>query len=342
MPEVLVSTGLFVVGVVMLLFGGDALVRAAAALAVRLGVAPIIIGLTVVAFGTSAPELALNLAAASDGHTDLSFGNIVGSNIANIGLILGLSALARPLVVHASIVKRELPLLLVASAGMIVLGYAPPHAFDGGAGLSRIDGLALLAGFVAFMALILRAARSGGAGNLAIAREADQIVPDAPAPVWRSVLLLIGGLALLLAGGKLAEVGAVRIAMALGMSETLIGLTVVALATSLPELATSVIAARKGETDIAVGNIVGSNIFNILLIMGVTPLVAPVPLPAGSIAPFAVMLGLSLLLLPMSLTTGRRISRSEGFALLAAYTGYMAFEVWRSTGAAAGPAAAAG
>lgn len=333
--DVLILLGTFVVGVALLLIGGGQLVTGAAGLARRLGIAPVVIGLTVVAFGTSAPELALNIAAAIAGHTDLSYGNIVGSNIANVGLILGMAALFRPLAVHDSLVKREMPIMIVAAIALAALAYLPPRIGGGPGGggvpgLSWVDGIILLAAFCGFMAVTLRTARTAPDAGKALAHEVEEIERQAPKSLWRAWLAVGVGLALLVVGGKIAEHGATGMARLMGLSETVIGLTIVAVATSLPELATSIIAAKRGEADIAVGNVVGSNIFNILLIMGVTTLVAPVTLPEGAWFSLAVMVGLSVLLLPMSITDNRTVSRVEGAALLAIYFGAMGFEVWRT------------
>ncbi len=322
------SIGIFALGVVLLVVGGDMLVRGAIALAGRLGVSPLVIGLTVVAFGTSAPELALNIVAAINGNTELSFGNIVGSNIANVGLILGLSALIKPMQVKATLVTREIPLMLAATLAFIALGYVNPPAYDGAPGLARLDGVILLTLFAGVFLFILRMSRSEGVGDGIISiEEQEQMADVRRTPLGLSIMLFLFGLGLLLGGGKLAETGAVQIAASIGMSNELIGLTVVAVATSLPELATSLIAARKGQVDIAVGNVVGSNLFNILLVMGVTSTVAPVPLPQLALSSLLMMALLSLLLWPMSLTSGRMISRVEGSVLLALYFGYMGYEV---------------
>ncbi|TVQ32902.1 MAG: sodium:calcium antiporter [Phycisphaeraceae bacterium] len=334
----LIQFSLLAAGIVVLIAGGDMLVRGAAAMAARLGVAPLIIGLTIVAFGTSAPELSLNVVAATSGATDLSFGNIVGSNIANIGLILGISALLRPMAVHSTLVNREIPIMLVASAllaGMMLLG--PQVTGErAGPGLARSEGVALLIGFGAFMAIVLWTTMRRPAIDPTAVAAAEEAEEKAGGEKTRTLtwclLMFFAGLALLLVGGKLAEMGAVGAALQLGLTETLIGLTVVAVATSLPELATSLIALKKGETDIAVGNIFGSNIFNLLLIMGVTATVAPVPLPAGGWMALAVMGLLTVALVPMCFTANRTISRIEGAGLLAAYAAYMAFEVWRAVG----------
>jgi len=329
MPPWTLHALLFALGVALLVAGGDALVRGAVTIAARLRISPLIIGLTVVAFGTSAPELALNIAAAISGNTGLSFGNIVGSNIANIGLILGLCAVVKPMTVNAQLVRTEMPIMIAATAALIGLLAIAPHAGPGLPGIARIDGAILLVGFALFTRGMIRAARRSEG------RPDNEFIDDATAVTMegRTRSMMIGwvlttlGLALLIAGGKLAEVGATGIASALGLSDELIGLTVVAVATSLPELAASLMAVRRGHTDLAVGNVVGSNIFNILLIMGVTGVVRPVPTPPGSLFALLAMAGLTLLLLPMSQTTDRRISRFEGLVLLSLYAGTIAWTV---------------
>jgi cation:H+ antiporter len=323
MLPALLEIGALIIGVAILLIGGDLLVRGAVTLATTLGVAPIIVGLTVVAFGTSAPELALNIVAAVNENTDLSFGNVVGSNIANIGLILGLSALVRPLTVHAGVIKRELPIMLAATFGFVALLYAPLLGSERSINaLTPVEGGLLLAGFTLFMALLIRDALRGRNGDNALQREAEELVKEEKAkstPI--AILLAVGGLVLLTAGGRASEWGAVALAQRVGLSQELIGLTVVAIATSLPELATSITAIRRGETDIAVGNVVGSNVFNLLLVMGVTAQIHDVPLPAGGGFTLGLMCLLSVLLLPMSVTVDRTVSRIEGGVLLAIFIG---------------------
>ena len=330
---IIADVGEFALGVVLLVAGGEALVRGAVGLAARLGVAPLVIGLTVVAFGTSAPELALNLAAAVNHHTGLSFGNVVGSNIANIGLVLGLSSLLKPMRVRASLVKREIPMMLGATALFIALAHLPPAVRAGAAGFARADGVVLLAGFGLVFWVALRLARRTGAGD-ELARAVDR-TPGEPSTRrsfgWSCAVFLFG-LALLIGGGKLAELGAVGAASALGVSNDLIGLTVVALATSLPELSTSLIAARRGHVDIAVGNVVGSNLFNLLLVMGATAVVEPAPLPAHSFGSLLALGILSVALWPMSVTAGRMISRLEGAALLAMYFVFLGHTVVQAMG----------
>jgi len=387
-------------GVALLIWGGDALVRGAVVLAQRLGVSPLVIGLTVVAFGTSAPELALNLIAAFKGNDGLSFGNIVGSNIANIGLILGITAMCKPLYVSSSVVKRELPLMLGATALMLLaVGVPPgvpsllpgPNAPSVGE-IGRWEAGLLLAAFLATLGLILRAGMKQRSVREKFEEEAQDLAsdgaPDEPAgpfavrlrrigkpgvmagavaalaaplavlvtlglmtpaeaaiaavlitlaavvrPAFSgsttgATLSIIAGLAALVAGGQLTESGASSIARALGMSDELIGLTIVAIATSLPELATSLAAVRRGTIDIAVGNVVGSNIFNILLVMGATAAVGPVTIPPDGWTSLGTMALLSLLLLPMATIRSRYITRLEGVVLLGLYAVFMAWTTW--------------
>lgn len=333
LPSMLALLG----GVVLLLVGGDVLVRGAVRLAARIGVAPLVVGMTVVAFGTSAPELAFNVTAALKGSSDLSFGNVVGSNIANVGLILGLTALFRPLLVHTSVVKRELPMMVAISlvcCGLALYPWPAGGLMGDGPGIGRTDAAVLLVCFVAFLAMTIRASLKPDGEEAGFVSEVkDLAAQTAEKPsLWTPVAFVLGGLAGLIVGGQLAEFGATGIATALGWSEKFIGLTVVAIATSLPELATSLAAVRRGHVDIAVGNVVGSNIFNLALVFGVTAMVSPIALPEAGLTALVVMLGLSLLLVPFSRTTGRRLSRAEGGFLLAIYLGYMGYEVWRVLG----------
>ncbi|MGP1346618.1 MAG: calcium/sodium antiporter [Phycisphaerales bacterium] len=352
MVDVLLDVLILAGGIVLLIVGGDLLVRGAVTLSLRMGVAPLVIGLTVVAFGTSAPELALNMIAAGKGNTGLAFGNIVGSNIANIGLIIGLLALLKPLKVNAGLIKRELPIMMFVTVlalvlGAITLGTPSPPPAPGAAidapplppppalpGFSVLDGLILLAAFVAFLVWTIRASRSaaGHPGDdielqLAATEEVDHA--DLKRPLGLAIVLIVVGLALLIAGGQGAEIGASGVAAALGMSNEVIGLTVVAVATSLPELFAGLMAIRRNQVDIAVGNVVGSNIFNLALVLGATALIAPVPVPQGGIVALGVMTLLSLVLIPMCFTAERTIARVEGAILLlmyAAYTGYLIFQ----------------
>jgi MscS family membrane protein len=269
-----------VAGLMLLIGGGEGLVRGAGALARQLGVPQLVVGLTVVAFGTSAPELAVNVTAAWRGSTDVAFGNVVGSNLANIGLVLAVCGLLRPLAVQGIVVSREIPMMLLATAAACVLaldrlGGRAPELFD------RSDGLMLLLLFGVFLYYT--------AADVLRQRSADPFVQQAGgvAPLDRlrsaapSALVTGGGLVLLVLGGQLTVWGAIGVAEALGVPRSVIGLTLVALGTSLPELATGIVAVRRGHTDLAMGSVVGSNIFNLLFILGVTSTLHPVELPAG-------------------------------------------------------------
>jgi cation:H+ antiporter len=318
----MLSALLFVIGIAILITGGDALVRGASALAARLGVPPIAIGLTVVAFGTSAPELVVNLSASFNGTSEIGFGNVVGSNIANIGLLLGLTAIIAPITVHSTIIAREIPMMVLATLAAIALGM---DAWFSGAdsAFSRGEGIALLLLFGVFMYYTVAEIVRGRAGDpLAVVSDAH-IKPTAG--LGRSILFIALGLAGLVVGGEMAVRGATGIAKALGMSDVVIGLTIVAVGTSLPEMATSIIAARKGAVDMAVGNIVGSNIFNLLFIYGTTMTIAPAPVPASGGIDLLVALAFAIALLVMAWTGKRRITRLEGALLLLGYSGYTTY-----------------
>ncbi|QRK11906.1 calcium/sodium antiporter [Archangium violaceum] len=324
-----ISLGLFAAGVVLLLLGGDLLVRGAVVLAERGGMRPLTIGLTIMAFGTSAPELALNVAVALSGDTALSFGNMVGSSLSNTGLILGLSALLRPIKVQSSLIKRELPVMLGTVAALITFALIPGGVAGGQPGLTRYEGLLLLGGFGLVLRMVLRSAHQPAEVGRELAGEVSDVVQSEPVVSTKLALVMVlGGLALLGFGGKLGETGAVGAASALGLSQQLIGLTVVSLATTLPELVTSFMAIRRGQTDMALGNIVGSNIFNTLFILGLVAVLATVPLPAGGLMALAALLGITLLLFPMSISFDWTITRPEGGVLLLLYLSFMGFQLW--------------
>jgi cation:H+ antiporter len=310
---------LLLLGLALLTVGGEMLVRGASALATSLGVSKLVIGLTVVAFGTSAPELAVNVAAALQGNAGIGFGNIFGSSIANIGLIVGAAALIRPLQVHKTVILREIPMMMLAAAAALVLGMdgvleGRPPAF------TRSDGCILLLFFAVFLyytindALMQRGARS----------RSDQSQPSRPV---RDLLLIGIGLGGLVGGGKLTVDAAVALARSFGISEVLIGLTVVAVGTSLPELVTSIIASARGQSDLAIGNVTGSNIFNVLFVLGTTCVIAPIEIPPGGRADVLIMGALTLTVLPLSFNPERRMGRTAGIVLLGAYIAYVA---WRS------------
>ncbi|MBU0681635.1 MAG: calcium/sodium antiporter [Proteobacteria bacterium] len=322
----MIDVVLLVVGLALLLGGGDLLVRGASALAQGLGVSSLAIGLTVVAFGTSAPELSINLLAALKGNGAISFGNIIGSNIANIGLILGVAALIKPLDIQGTIISREIPMMLLASLAALVMGldFTLRHQL---AVFDRVDGLILVLLFGVFLYYTI--------SEVITKRRQDpfakQAVESSPRSHLKSLTvnsgLVIGGLGALVFGGKLTVDAAIHIAEALQIPKVVIGLTIVAVGTSLPELVTSIMATRRGQTDLAIGNVVGSNIFNLLFVTGVSATVTPIDIPAGGIADLVVMTLLSLALLPIAMTHQKKIVRSEGFFLLAVYFGYI---IWRA------------
>lgn len=292
------------------------LVRGASSLALRLGLTPLVVGLTVVAFGTSTPELVVSLQAAQRGSAAIAVGNVIGSNICNLALILGLCALFRPLTAHHAVIRREVPIMIAATvvAALMLLNDQ----------LAAWEGGMLLAGLVLYTVLTLRTAR----------RDPDQSLgPDVPRPLALplSIGLGLAGLGLLLYGSDLFVDGAVTIARNLGWSETVIGLTVVAIGTSMPELATSVVAVKNGENDVAIGNVVGSSIFNVLGILGVTGIAAAGVSTQMSLIDLMVVLVVTVAILPL-VRSGGRINRWEGGALFAAYIGYTAWLV--STAAA--------
>lgn len=306
--------GRILVGLILLVGGGELLVRGASTLAVRVGISPLVVGLTVVAAATSAPELAVTVDAVLDGETDLAIGNVVGSNIANILLILGASALVLPLVVRRQLLKIDVPVLVLLSVLLLVL------SLDGG--ISRVDGLVLLTVLVGYTLWTVRVSKR------ASTTEADTDVPATSVSVPVSVLMVIGGVALLVAGSQLLVDGAVNIATSLGVSGLVVGLTVVAIGTSLPELAASVVAVRKRQTELAVGNAVGSCLANIGLVLGVPALFTPggLAVPGAAVAlDIPLMIAAALVLLPVAFTRAL-IVRWEGIVfvgLYAAYTGYV-------------------
>lgn len=315
---------LLLLGLAMLVGGGDILVRGSSNLARSFGVSNLVVGLTVVAFGTSAPELSINVVAALKSSTEVSFGNVVGSNIANIGLVIGLSALVRPLSVSGTVITREIPMMLLATMVVVILGL-DPQLKGSLATFDRSDGLVLLLLLSVFLYYtIMEVLRD---------RDKDPFVTQAThvssMASFRSNLLsiaLIGaGICLLYLGGQLTIDSASSLALDLGISKAIIGLTVVAIGTSLPEMVTSVIATRKGETDLAIGNVVGSNIFNLLFILGLSSTIYPINLPAGGILDLMAMLFLSLLLLPLATSQKNQIIRAEGALLVILYFGYTVF-----------------
>jgi len=310
-----------VLGVAALYYGAEFLVRGGVSIARKFHISPLIIGLTLVAFATSAPELVVSVNAAITGNPDISLGNVVGSNICNIALILGLCAAISPLKADRQLFRVDVPVMLLAAV-LLVVFYLATH------GIGRIFSAVFLAVFFAYMAWNVRQARRNEKQDPEALREAEEAVAESGGKKglhWFAAVLLVAiGLGLLVGGAKLFLIGSIFFARLLNVSDAVIGLTVVAVGTSLPELATSIVAAVRGENDIAIGNVVGSNIFNILFILGVAPLIAPLENATLSIVDMGMMLFCSAILLPF-LRTGWRLSRPEGVFLLATYVGYTAW-----------------
>lgn len=309
---------LFVLGFALLIKGADWLVDGASAIARRFEVSDLVIGLTVVAFGTSTPELFVNIVASTSGNTIIAVGNVLGSNIANVFLILGISAVIYPLSVSKGTVWKEIPFCLLAA---VVLGMmANDRGIDGADSslLTRIDGLVLLAFFTIFLYYSFGISKT--------IEGLDGHVPVQTLGFVRSLLLVIGGLICLTLGGKWIVDGAVALAGSFGMSESLVGLTIVAVGTSLPELATSAMAAYKKNVEIAVGNVVGSNIFNIFFVLGISATIKPLPFQTKSNVDVAVVIASSLLLFWFMFTGKKRsLDRWEGIVFLFLYGGYVTF-----------------
>ncbi|MDE3724649.1 calcium/sodium antiporter [Nocardiopsis sp. N85] len=322
-------------GFVLLIAGGESLVRGAGSLARTMGMSSLVVGLTVVSFTTSAPELAVSTDAALSGYPGLAVGNVVGSNIANILFVLGASALFVPLLVNSQVVRADIPVMVVLSVVVLLM------ALDGN--LGRVDGGLLFAALVVYVAVtVIVSRRRAIDGSASVRVSADGSGPGADGPArsttrTRSILVDLAfvalGTVLLVAGARLLVYGASAIATALGVSDLLIGLTVVAVGTSLPELVTCVVAVRRGERDMAVGNIVGSNVFNLGAVLGLTALIAPEGIavaPAALRFDLPIMVAVALVLLPVTLTR-LTVTRWEGALLVGFYAAYISYLVLEAT-----------
>ena len=313
--ELVKAFALLVAGFFLLIKGADFFVDGSSALARKLKVPSLIIGLTIVAMGTSLPELSVSITASMAGSNALAVSNVIGSNIFNLIVVLGVSALLLPVEVSEDVVKKELPFSVACALLLLVLGL-------GGMELGRGDGLILLAIFVAFLVKQVYsalAARRGASQEEGAEKEMSLLA---------CFVFIVGGATAVKFGGDFTVNGAKTIAAALGLSENLIGLTIVAMGTSLPELVTSVVAARKHELDMAVGNVVGSNVFNILMILGVAATVSPIAFIMENVIDIAILLGFSLMLWLFS-ATKHRIERTEGIVMLAGYAAFMAYIIIR-------------
>ena len=333
-PPVLWNALQLFIGGTLLYFGAEWLVKGSAGLALAYGLRPLIVGLTVVAYGTSAPELTVGLAAALEGRGAIALGNAIGSNIAHLGLILGQTTLISPARVDGSLIRREIPFLVITAA------LVPLLLLDGT--LGRIEGAFLCIASVVYSAWMIRGSRGGAPAApaapasppteqerhaIAAAREMAVDAEEAGAPSGQSkprlALITVVGLGLLVFGGKMFVDGAVGVALGLGMSERLVGLTIVAIGTSLPELATSIVAAMRGHSAIAVGNIIGSNIFNVLIILGGASLARPLEGQIGAMKIDLLTLGAVTIFGAIAMRTERTLRRVEGAILLATYVGFL-------------------
>lgn len=316
----MLSFVMLVIGFVLLVWGADKFVEGASALARKMGVSPLLVGLTIVAFGTSMPELAVSVTAALRGANEIAVGNVVGSNIFNLLVVAGLSAVICPLVMDKMLLRRDWPLSIFAAV-LLLVAIAPDHV------IARWEGAVLLVIFAVILSRQIKAALNDRAQLAAAEAEAAEEAAEmtkSPVMIWVNIVL---GLACIVLGGQLAVNGATGIARMFGLSETLIGLTIVAIGTSLPELVTSIVAARKGQNEIAMGNVIGSNLFNILLILGVSAVITPIPVQATSIIDCLFFITISVVFyLP---ARKGKLGRLPGAVMAAMYVAYTAYLIMR-------------
>ncbi len=304
-------------GSIGLFIGAESLVRGASSLAIRLGISPLVVGLTVVAFATSSPEMVVSIKAAIEGNPGIVVGNVVGSNICNIALILGVAAMVSPLSVKTQVIKREIPIMIIVSVILLLILLDDT--------ITRVEGVFLVIGIITYIILGYNYSVKEK-DNKEVIKEFQEIIPKSPYKVWQSLVLMTVGLGLLVVGSNLFVDGAVAIAENFGVSQAVIGLTVVALGTSLPELTTSIVASFKNENDIAIGNAVGSNVFNILSILGVSSLIRPISNTGITMVDLSIMMFFTILILPLS-RSKFTLRRWEGALLFCGYVAYIFYLV---------------
>ena len=309
--EVVIQLALLALGFVLLVKGADWFVEGASKVAEKFGIPQLVIGLTIVAIGTSLPEAAVSVSAALKGSAEITIGNVVGSNIMNVLLILGITSVISPIAVQTSTVRYEIPFVIVISAVLMGIGYTDQV-------VRRSDGLILWGLLFCYMAYLLHMAKKGGDSPEEISGE------EKPMPVWKMIVLIIVGAAMIVLGSDVAVDAATALARIFGMSERLIGLTIVAFGTSLPELVTSATAAVKGKADIAVGNIVGSNIFNILFVVSTSALITPVAYAANFLVDSIVCIA-TVVLLWVLVVKNKRLGRAGGLCMLVCYAAYFVY-----------------
>lgn len=314
---ILITVGLILIGLILVLLGAEALVRGSSSFALRLGIPPLLIGLTIVAYGTSFPELIVSTKAALAAEGDISIGNIVGSNIFNIAMILGLSALVKPLKVKSQLVRKDTPVMI----GVALLFLFFFRDFN----ISRMEGLLLFLGAIIYTGIIIRSAKKERLTQKT-ENHLDEGLPRSLKNIWLDFSFIAAGFVLLFIGANILVDNSIVLAQILGVSQAVIGLTIVAAGTSVPELATSIVAARRNQADIAIANVVGSNIFNILAIIGFSSLIHPIQGIDIKMLDFYWMIGTSIILLPF-LSSGFRLNRVEGLFLVLSYGVYL-FILW--------------
>lgn len=319
-----------VLGLVLILWGADKLTDGASALAKRWGMSDLVVGLTVVAFGTSAPELVISVISAASGNAGIAIGNVVGSNIFNIFVIVGVTALLRPIIIKRSILTKDIPLVIVASLALLAMGNAPLLEGAPARILDRVDGIVLLLFFAIFMRYTFAQAQEAEAtGTAAGLPESEEGSSKKPMSLSKSVMWIVVGLGALVFGGDRFVEGASGIASGFGVSDAVIGLTIVAAGTSLPELATSIAAAIKGKPGIAIGNVIGSNIFNIFMVLGLSATIMPLPFGNVDNVDLLTMTVAALLFWAFGWWWKERtITRVEGAVLAACYVGYIAYRLY--------------
>jgi len=313
MSDILIIISL-IGGLLLLFAGAEGLVRGASSIALRLGISPLVVGLTVVAFGTSAPELLVSIKSSLEGNSDIALGNVIGSNICNIALILGISALINPMIVKAQVIKREIPIMIGVTIVLILMLLNN--------NISRIEGIVLTAGIISYTIISIYLSKKEK--NNEVELEFEDELGKNPYSLTVSIIMVIVGLVLLIWGANIFVSGAVAAAERMGVSNAVIGLTVVAFGTSLPELITSIVAGIKKEGDIAIGNIVGSNVFNILSILGITAVIKPITSYGISVIDLSIMLFTAVIILPLGYA-GFKINRWEGAFLFIGYIAYFIY-----------------
>jgi len=322
---ILISLLKLLIGFLLLVKGADYFVEGASSIAKKLRIPTFVIGLTIVAFGTSAPELAVSISAALKGSNDIAIGNVVGSNIFNTLVVLGASAAITPIAVEKGMVKKDYPLSIFAAILLGVLSLDMLLFKAPAMSLGRVDGIILLIAFAFFMYTTVKA---GLKERETLSSEQEEALSNMHMPMWKSILILVVGLAGIVIGGDMSVEGAKEIARIFGLSEALIGLTIVAFGTSLPELVTSVIAAKKGESGIAVGNVIGSNIFNIFFILGTSATILPMNVSSTYLYDIGMLIGVMVITyIPIAKT--RRVGRPMGIAMVLAYVAYTVYLIMR-------------